>query len=326
MARSNNQTEQPIKMNKTATIFPIGGGKGGVGKSFIAANLGVLFAKQGNKVLIIDLDLGGSNLHTFLGLDYPKIELSNFLNKNENDLNQTSCNTSIPNLNVICSKNCSLESANLFHAQKLKVIKAIRKLPYDYILLDLGAGTSFDTLDFFLTSNDCIFVCTPEPTSIENTFRFIKTVFHRKLKQFFKQPALRSFISSFSHVSDDWTFKLNDLIAYAKNNEPEKGKQIHEMLKAFNFMFIMNEYRLQVDHALGSKIERIYNRHFHSNFQFLGNIHYDERVYNSVYSKTIFMQKYPYTPTATDLQYIADKITKKNNTTLQYNRVCHDKI
>jgi len=47
-------------------IYPIGGGKGGVGKSFITANLGALLAKQGKRVVLVDLDLGGSNLHTFL--------------------------------------------------------------------------------------------------------------------------------------------------------------------------------------------------------------------------------------------------------------------
>ena len=64
--------------------YPIGGGKGGSGKSFIAANLGVLFAKQGKKVVVIDLDLGGSNLHTFLSLKSPKLGLNDFLNKTHN--------------------------------------------------------------------------------------------------------------------------------------------------------------------------------------------------------------------------------------------------
>jgi flagellar biosynthesis protein FlhG len=56
--------------------YPIGGGKGGSGKSFITASLGVSLAKEGKRVLLIDLDLGGSNLHSFLGLKNTEIGLN----------------------------------------------------------------------------------------------------------------------------------------------------------------------------------------------------------------------------------------------------------
>jgi len=49
-------------------VYTVAGGKGGTGKSFTAANLGTILAQQGNKVLLMDLDLGASNLHTFLAL------------------------------------------------------------------------------------------------------------------------------------------------------------------------------------------------------------------------------------------------------------------
>lgn len=97
-------------------IYSIGGGKGGVGKSFITANLGVLFAKQKKRVVLVDLDLGGSNLHTFLGLQNQKIGLNDFLNKRIKNLYHAVSPTGIPDLSIICSMNCSLEIANLFVA------------------------------------------------------------------------------------------------------------------------------------------------------------------------------------------------------------------
>ena len=139
-------------------IYPIGGGKGGVGKSFIVASLGALFARQGNKVVLVDLDLGGSNLHTFLGIKNPKNGIDSFLNKKVKALEQVAVPTYVPNLFIISSLHCSIEIANLFHTQKQKIIKAIKKLPFDYILLDLGAGTNFNTLDFFLTSKNGILI------------------------------------------------------------------------------------------------------------------------------------------------------------------------
>ncbi|MBI5895228.1 MAG: P-loop NTPase, partial [Desulfobacterales bacterium] len=152
-------------------IFPIGGGKGGVGKSFISANLGALMAKRGHRVILIDLDLGGSNLHTLLGIKSPQSGLDRFLDKTENRLEQVAVPTHISNLSFISSLHCSMEIANLYHAQKVKLINSILRLPCDCIILDLGAGTHFHTLDFFLTSDGGLFVCTPEPTAIENAFR-----------------------------------------------------------------------------------------------------------------------------------------------------------
>jgi len=164
-------------------IYPISSGKGGVGKSFIAVSLGVLLAKHGKKVVLVDLDLGGSNLHTLLGIKNPKSGIDSFLNKTVNRLEHVAYPTNIEDLFIISSLHCSMEIANLFHVQKQKIISAIRKLPFDYVLLDLGAGTNFNTLDFFLASKEGIFIFTPEPTSIENSFRFIKAAYLRRLKQ-----------------------------------------------------------------------------------------------------------------------------------------------
>ncbi len=298
-------------MNRKAIIYPIGGGKGGVGKSFVSANLGVLLANQGNKVLLIDLDLGGPNLHTFFGSEVLKAGLSDFINKSVKELDQVAAPTTIENLYIINSKGTSLESANMPHAQKLKLIRAIKNLDYDYILLDLGAGTNFNTLDFFLSSNEGIFVCTPQPTSIENTFLFIKTIFYRKVKQVLKHSTFQEIIKSLSHVSDDKHIKLQELMEFAVGYDPRKGEQLKTILKNFQFYFIMNEYSKQVDPKLGEKIERVYNTHFPASFRFLGNIDFDEKVYDSILSKNIFMKKYPYTSTATDLRNIARSLTKK---------------
>ena len=297
-------------MKRKATIYPIGGGKGGVGKSFVTANLGVLLAGQGKKVLLIDLDLGGPNLHTFFGAEALKRGLSDFLNKIVKDLEQVVIPTNFENLFIISSKGSSLESANMPHAQKMKLIKAIKDLDYDYILLDLGAGTNFNTLDFFLTSNEGIFVCTPQPTSIENTFLFIKTVFYRKVKQVLKLNTFQEIISSISNVSDDNHIKLQELIKYALSYDKHKGEQLKTILNKFQFYFIMNEYSKQIDPKLGEKIERVYNTHFPARFKFLGNVDFDEKVYDSILSKNIFMKRYPYTSTATDLRNIVRKLTQ----------------
>ncbi len=291
--------------------YPIGGGKGGSGKSFITANLGVLFAKQGKKVALVDLDLGGSNLHTFLSLRSPKLGLNDFLNKTHNKLDNVAVPTSIPNLSLISSSNCSHEIGNLFHTQKLKIIRAISKLSYDYLLLDLGAGTIFNILDFFLISNEGLFVITPEPTSIENTFQFIKAVYLRKIKQVLSQRIFDSCVKGLQSKTKNTIIRSPmELVETVEKHDSKTGNALKAVLQKMHFKFIINQFRKETDVTMGSKIEKLCNKHFLSEFQFLGNIRYDERVHDSIYSRSIYMIKYPYSITAVDLQNVVGKMTK----------------
>jgi flagellar biosynthesis protein FlhG len=289
-------------------IYSIGGGKGGVGKTFITANLGTVLAKQGKKVLLIDLDLGGSNLHTILGVKNVEKCLSLFLNKSVKKLDKVAIPTPVSNLFVISSSHCSMEIPNLVYAQKLKIINAIKKLSYDYILIDLGSGTNFNTLDFFLTSNEGIFVCVPEPTSIENAFRFIKAAYLRKLKQIIKTHKFNKIVRQAAEKSGQDNLGSRELMEVAICNDPKNRELLEDSLKNWNIGFILNEFRKNTDSLLGGKMEKVCNRHFYSKFKFLGKLGYDERVVNSIVSKTIYVNKYPYSQTAEDIKKAAEKL------------------
>jgi flagellar biosynthesis protein FlhG len=291
-------------------IYPIGGGKGGVGKSFITASLGALIAKWGKKVAIIDLDLGASNLHTLLGMQSPKIGLNSFLNKTIPNLESAAVSTSIPNLFLISSFHCYMEIANLFYAHKVKIIEAIKKLPFDYVLLDLGPGTNFNTLDFFLTSKEGILICTPEPTSIENSFRFIKTIYYRQLKRMIKKHIFDSLQKDFSEDAMKPKMKPSDIIEIVLKHDPEKEALLRNQLSKFKFKFIFNQFRNNLDATLGTQFESICNRHFYSIFEFLGYVNFDGRIQDAIFSKTIYVHRYPHTQSAADLKNIAAKITK----------------
>ena len=167
---------QPYKQ-----IWAIGGGKGGVGKTLITANFAITLAKAGATVTLVDLDLGGANLHTCLGVEQTAHTLTDLFSPDVKNFAQLASPTNIPNLSLISGAQDSLNVANLPHAQKQKLLNKLKQLPSDYIILDLGAGTSYNTLDFFLAADVGILVVLPEPTSIENAYRFIKSAFYRKL-------------------------------------------------------------------------------------------------------------------------------------------------
>ena len=174
-----------------ACLWPIGGGKGGSGKSFLTSALGRLVASYGKKTLLIDLDLGAANLHTFVDVACPSKGFSDFIRKKIILLENTVMETPVPNLFLISGANDSLDIANLPYEQKMKALRAIARLNFDCILLDLGAGTSFNTLDFFLISQNGIFVTTPEPTSIENVYRLIRSIYFRCIRHRFTTADFR---------------------------------------------------------------------------------------------------------------------------------------
>ena len=265
-------------------------------------------AKWGKKVVLIDLDLGGSNLHTLLGINHQKGGINHFLDKTAKNLEDTAVSTFIQNLFFIGSSLCSMEVANLLHAHKLKIINAIQKLSFDYILLDLGTGTNFNTLDFFLTSNQGIFICTPEPTAIENSFRFIKAVYLRKLKQIVKRHSFNSAVKKAIISPNPEAMTSPDIIEIVLKHDPDREKFLRNRLSEFKFKFILNQFRKNLDITMGNKIEDLCNRHFYSNFQFLGTVGYDVRIHDSVLSKKIFIHRFPYTPPAMDMKKIAEKI------------------
>lgn len=148
----------------------------------MTANLSICLALMGYKVVTIDLDLGGANLHTCLGVPIPESTLSDYLSKKVRSLSELVTPTPINNLSIISGAQDDVGIANLKQMQKAKILSRLQELNADFVLLDLGAGTTFNTLDFFISADQGILTALPEPTSIENTYRFIKSVYHRKLK------------------------------------------------------------------------------------------------------------------------------------------------
>jgi len=145
-------------------MWAVGGGKGGVGKSLVTLLLGASLARFGRRVIMIDADLGGSNLHTLTGIRYPEYTLADFISRKVETLEQLVMETPVDNLRLISGADDILGIANPKFTQKGKLFAHIGKLEADFILLDLGAGSSFTTIDFFLYAPNKIVVVTPQVT------------------------------------------------------------------------------------------------------------------------------------------------------------------
>ena len=275
-------------------IWAIGGGKGGVGKTLVTANFAITLARAGAKVTLVDLDLGGANLHTCLGIDHIDKTLTDLFSPNVKSLQELTIPTSIPNLSLIAGAQDSLNVANLPHAQKMKLIQKLRQLPADYVLLDLGAGTSYNTLDFFLESDVGILVVLPEPTSNENAYSFIKAAFYRKLKNIEYAFDARSFIDSTMNRKNELGIRTPaDLLRALEEQYPEIGAKIRTAVNRFEIKLVLNQSRTETDSEIGYGVRNVCRKYFGFNLNYLGHLEYDSAVWQSVRKKKPLATEFP---------------------------------
>jgi len=169
------------------TIIPVASGKGGVGKSLITANLAIAIANSGHSTVAIDLDLGNSNLHSFLGLSNSIPGVGDFLRSKAESLEKLKYATEIPFLSYIAGDGRMPLVANITYHQKQKIIKEIKKLDAEYILLDLGAGSHNDILDLFGIADRGIIITTPEHPAVLSMLAFLKNFILRVLDRLVKE-------------------------------------------------------------------------------------------------------------------------------------------
>ena len=152
-------------------IIPIASGKGGVGKSLVSANLAIALAQSGKRVVLVDLDLGASNLHLVLGNQSPKAGLGTFLTGNS-EFEEIIVPTDYANLMFIPGDSEIPGMSSIKSAQKNMLIKKLQAANCDFLLIDLGAGTHLSILDFFLLSPQGILVTAPTVTAILDGYLF----------------------------------------------------------------------------------------------------------------------------------------------------------
>jgi flagellar biosynthesis protein FlhG len=187
--------ELNTKNKSTPKILAIGGGKGGAGKSVFSTIMAFWLARIGKRTVLMDVDLGGANLHTLLGIKSPDRTLNDFITRRFGELEDICIDTSEKNLRLISGASDVLSLANPHFSQKIKLMIHLSRLDADYVVLDLGAGTSFNVLDFFLIAHKKIIVLTPEPTSIQNAYIFVRNAVYRKLSRLSnKNPSLKALI------------------------------------------------------------------------------------------------------------------------------------
>ena len=300
----NENTPSPFKLNPKGTaalsavaptIWAVGGGKGGIGKSFISSSLAICLTRIGKSVTLVDLDLGSANLHTCLGMKIPSQTLSDFISGRASHISQVSAQTEISGLHFISGFNDALNVADMDNANKARLIQALRTIKTQYVIVDLGAGTSENTLDFFLAADQKIIAVTPEPTSIENAYRFMKSSFYRRMRMAETELGIQNLIESAMDSKNQLGIKSPaDLIRYISASNPEAGRRLENEIGDFRLQLLLNQVRTRSDVELGHSMKSVCKKYFGIETEYVGYIDHDNAVWQSLRKRRPLVIEYPY--------------------------------
>jgi flagellar biosynthesis protein FlhG len=297
------------KKARARRVIAVGGGKGGIGKSMLSANLGIALASRGAKVVLVDLDLGGANLHTCLGVSQPAVSLSDFVDRKVNALEDVLVPTPFERLQLVSGAMDGLDAANPKHAQKTKVIRNLRNLDVDYVLLDLGAGTTFNVLDFFLVADTGVVVMLPEPTSIENAYRFIKATFFRRLQALAPDDDFAQLVGNALSPRDGQMARTPwDVVADLRATEPEKASRLEQALGGFHPWIVVNQARTRQDFDIGPTVASAWKKFFGLELGYLGAVNHDDSVWQAVRSRRSVLDAFPESAAATGVLRVAENL------------------
>lgn len=264
-------------------LLAIGGGKGGVGKTFVTANLATALARLGKRVIVVDVDLEGANLHTTLGVPSPQRSLADFVSEREEDLGKLITDTPLPNLRLIGATHGNLADAQPSHLRRVRLLRGLRQLDADIVMLDLGAGSHASVLDYFLVSDDGIMVLQPEPTSVENAYTFLRAAFYRRMRLAMVGHGVRQLVTTAMDQRNERGIRTPlDLLREIEATDTAEARRFVETMRVFKPRIIVNGVRTAEDVKLGFAVSSVCKKYFGLEAEYLGYVNYDDEARQSV--------------------------------------------
>jgi flagellar biosynthesis protein FlhG len=288
----------------TPRVVAIGGGKGGVGKSLVAANVGIFLATLGKRVIMLDGALGAPNLHIFAGVPRPSRSLGEALGPSAPALAELAVSTHVPNFKLIGGVYDPPWIGNPDPAQVRVIAEQLHQLPADWVVVDLAPGLGAATLELFLEADVQLLVGVPDPTSIELMHRFVRAAFLKRLE--------RKGLGHLSQIAgkrpldfEGGTPSALDIYLGAVAAQAPELAELHDAILGFAPHLVINSARSKSDMELGRAVASAARRRLGTPLRYLGHLEYDEAVWASTRRRRPLLIEHPETRIAKCFERVA---------------------
>jgi|GEM_PF-214098 len=276
----------------TPHLIAIGSGRGGAGKSLLAANMAVYLAQMGKRVVAVDGDPAGGTLHHMLGAGRPTRGLASFLRGHATSLEELAVDTPVAGVRLIGGE------LQPFGAPKPKMgakplLTALRGLAADIVVIDTGPADVPLSIDLWLGADTPIVVTLSDPPSIEATYRFVRTGFLRKVRGERGVDKLQAQLGRVLPAPLD----LYRAAADAGRTEPAEAgtadggparapaarssamaTALAQAMATYRPRFVVSQTRSLGDTRLGSQMAMAAHRRLGHRLEYLGHMEADETV------------------------------------------------
>ncbi len=275
------------------SIWALAGGKGGVGRTLLAANLGIQIARAGRRVVLVDLDLQGSNLQLYLGYQRLPRSLSDLASGKVALLSELACETPITHLRVVGG----LQRGEL-RDDPVAFVRLVADqfvtLSADHIIVDCGSGRLPPTIAAFSESTLGILVTTPEPAAIEAAYLFTEAHLRWCMVRALTGEAMGVIEARFREAGlDPARTSFRNFMTRLATIDPAARDAIAALVRRTQLQLLLNQVRGEADEEASASLASGFRKCFGLNLRLAGAVEHDLSVLMAVQKRRSLSQQYP---------------------------------
>lgn len=298
------------KLHHGPRIIAIAGGKGGVGKSLLAANLGIFLGQLGKRTLLLDADRDGAGVHVHLGVERPTRDLRDAALLG---LDEAASETPFPGLSLLAAIAAAPDGDLPPRSAQQALCSAAQALPVDYLLIDLPPGAAPLTLDLLLLAHSALVVLVPEAPAIEGAYRLLRAAFLHSLRGVVEEGAQAALEDALRTAAEHGGVSPFDLLE-ALGEQAELCGAVKAVLQRLRPRLVVNQTRTRADLDLGLQIRSAARRRLGLGVEYLGHLDSDDAVVHAVRKRHPLVVEHPESKITKSIERIARKLLAEGTT------------
>lgn len=286
-------------------LLAVAGCRGGVGSSVVTTNVAVYLAQLGRSVLLVDANPSGGALHTLLDMPLPYrtsddgvAEVDEF----------AVVDTPIPGLRLLPQAYGLRSTTPLRPGRKPRWARKLRQQDVDYVLLDLGTGTSPAALDLFLGADLGMLICSPDPPAVEGAYRFNRALFLRRMRRALLRDKFHLKLLDRALLSLPPLPSPQEVVRTLTRFETALAENAARELSLLRPRLILNGARSRADAELGLAMRDMAQRYLGVQLDYTGHIEQDDTVWLSVVRRRPLLIDNPTSKSARNLERISRRV------------------